>query len=368
MSSVKWFLSVLVLATVCAGAEAQPKAEKAFPRGLKRSPAHRILAAPKFQATAAPAAFATVPPKLMMWGNDTYGDCVSAEEAFALAAWTYRCTGTEVVPTNAEVVAFATKYGYRDGATLTDVMDTMQTHGMVVGGKTYKTGPYSTVDYTSSVTLQSAIFSGPVNIAIDADALPPGAGNQQGWYRISGGNYPNTDHCVSLPGYGSASFLYSSLGVPLPAGLTADTQGYLLYTWSTIGFVTQTWINSTCQEAYVRVPTTVGFSPPTPPTPPVPPNPPTPPTPPGPAPVGFTGSVTYVWQNGVVVNVVVTPGAAPVPPPVPTPDPQPTPAPDPGTCGVGSSAAYTIPISTMRAVTYQPAAYSRPRLFNLGRR
>ena len=35
----------------------------------------------------APAQFAYVPKQLSMWGNDQYGDCVSAEEAFAKACY-----------------------------------------------------------------------------------------------------------------------------------------------------------------------------------------------------------------------------------------------------------------------------------------
>lgn len=297
-------LTLFLLATAGAAAqEPAPPPAKQFATGLKPTPAHKLLAAPRFKDTAnslvsAPAQFATVPPQLRVWGNDQYGDCVSAEEAAALAAWSVRCTGKEVCATDAEVVSFARKYGYLNGANLDEVMNTMQTHGMVVGGVTYKIGSYSTVNYTNATALQTAIFVGPVNIAIDHAALPSGAGNKQGWYATQGGRYRNTDHCVNLMGYGPAGYLYAQLNVPLPSGLPADTQGYLLFTWGTLGFVTHEWLVSTCTEAWVRNPTTVGMSPVDPPPPP-----------PGPTPVSggdFTVTTVEVFKDGVRVSTKST--------------------------------------------------------------
>jgi len=124
-----------------------------------------------------------------------------------------------------------------------------------------------TVDYTSAPDLQSAIAQGPVKIAIDADALPSGAGNQSGWYALQHGNWRNTDHCVGLSGYGSAAFLYNALKIPLPAKVSAQTPGFLLFTWDTLGFVTHAWLTGTCVQALWRKPTTPGLSPGPPPPP-----------------------------------------------------------------------------------------------------
>jgi hypothetical protein len=309
---VEWFNDPtgkhLIVATQPAPQPA-PAPAKGFPRGAKRTTNAKMMAVPQFRpAFAAPDKFAAVPPKTSYWGNNQYGDCVSAQTAASLAAWSTRCLGAdkEVCATDAEVIAFARKHGWLNGATLTEVMDVMQKTGMSVGGATYREGSYYSVDYTKTADLSAALYVGPVNIAIDANALPSGAGNKSGWYGLGKGDYPNTDHCVPLFGYGSAAFCYQAMGQPLPAAVPADRFGYILYTWNTVGFVDQDWIDGTCAEAYVRNPTTVGMLPPAPPVPPIPPIPPIPPVPPQPPVpgVGFSGTLTY--QNGVLV--AVTPG------------------------------------------------------------
>ncbi len=229
----------------------------AFLRGARRSPGHKLISSPLLSvAVVPPPQFAFVPPKLNMWGNDQYGDCVSAEEAFAKA-----CYDPEIFIDAATVIAWARKHNYLEGANLTEVMDSMQKDGFVIGKQKYDDGAYYVVDYSDEVTLQGAIAQGPVKIAIDANALSSDAGNKQGWYKVGGtpGQWPNTDHCVALCGYGPTSWLYSQLGMLAPIGLPAS--GYLLYTWNTIGFVDHKWIMSTCVEAWVRNPTTVGVPP-----------------------------------------------------------------------------------------------------------
>jgi hypothetical protein len=227
------------------------------------------------------------------------GNCVSAEEAFAKA-----CYQPEIFIDAATVIAWAKAHGFLNGADLTSVLDAMVNDGFAIGSQTYDDGGKLSVDYSNESILQAAIVHGPVKIAIDAGALPSTAGNQQGWHATGGtpGQYPNTDHCVALCGYGPTAWLYQQLGVPLPGGL--PTVGYLLFTWSSIGFVDHAWIMSTCAEAWVRNPTTVGVPPlpaplppgpvpPTPPTPPVPPVPPTPTPPTPPTPVHILGTWTF---------------------------------------------------------------------------
>lgn len=291
-----------------------PPAPRKFPTGARPSPRHKLLSAPRFVLPRAPvpAQFAVVPKQLDMWGNDRYGDCVTAEEAFAKA-----CYQPEIfIPANV-VIDHARRHGNLNGADLVDVMDTFQRDGFQVGSQKYNDGPYSAVDYSSEAVLQAAISQGPIKIAISSDALPSGAGNVQGWYIF--GRHPEgqTDHCTALCGYGPASYCFQALGVPLPSGVSPTKTCYLHYTWSTIGVVDHDWILSTCAEAWLRTPTTVGVPPlpqPTPPVPPTPPPgpnppPPVPPTPPGQA---FTGTLTYTWVNGVFMGV--TQGGQPVPP------------------------------------------------------
>ncbi len=234
-----------------------------FPRGAKPNPRHRLLSiSPHTVLQTPPPQFAVVPPQLSMWDNDKDGCCVTTEEAFGKAVYSIICGLPELFVPVQEVVRFASKHGFLNGATLTDVMDVMKSSdGLSVNGTLYHNGAYTGVDYSNEIVLQSAISTGPVKVAIDADALPSGAGKQQGWFSTSNQHYGNTDHCISFCGYGRADYLYQQLKVPLPANLPANTPGFLAFTWSTIGFVTRDWVLGTVVEGYVRTPTTVGQAP-----------------------------------------------------------------------------------------------------------
>lgn len=272
-----------VLFALCGLAPTQePPAKKVFFRGAKRTPAAKIAAALAsgramlHAATVkAPPQVAMVPPRLSMWGNSQYGDCVTAESAAAIAAYsTYVLGGSkEIFVTEAAVISWARAHGVLNGADLLSVIQEMQADGIKdENGVLRKEGTPSVVDFSNEAVLQSAIAQGPLSIAIAADSLPSGAGNKSGWYAFGSRNDHNTDHCVSLFGYGPTQFLFGQLGVPVPAG--APTNGYLLYTWNTIGVVDHAWIKGTTDEAWLRTPTVVGLSPPPPPPPPDPtPNP-----------------------------------------------------------------------------------------------
>ena len=302
-----------------------------FLRGLKPTPKAVLAAAPKHKPRLAakdvPAQVAYVPKQLSMWNNDQYGCCVTSEEAFAKAAYSIINGGTEVFVPDSVVLNWANAGGYLNGANLTDVMDSMIKSGFQIGSQLYNDGSYATVDYTNEAALKAALAEGPVKTGIDANALPSGAGNNQGWVAIGGspGQFSNEDHCVGLAGYGPAGWLFAQLGVPLPSNLQPTQPGYLLFTWSTIGFVDHAWIMSTMGEAWIRTPTTVG----------VPPLP-------GPAPT-------------------------PTPTPTPTPGPEPIPGPTPvtvdptlnvftalaaGTYVVGSvSGFHATPITTSNTIS-----------------
>lgn len=279
-------------------------------RGAKPTPRHKLLvSSPHRVVKVPPPQFAVVPKQLSMWDNDVDGDCVTAEEAYAKAVWSIQSGLPELFVPDAEVIRWATAGGYLNGATLTDVMDSMIQSGFQINGQTYNDGPYNGVDWTNETVLQSAIATGPVKIGIDANALPPEAGIGNGWYSITTGQFGNEDHCVGLSGYGSASYLFSQLGVPVPTGLDPTTTGYLLFTWDSIGFVTHGWLMGTCAEAWVRNPTTPGQGPtPVPPVPPSPPYPPSPPIPPVPG--IFSGTLTY--SGGLLVTVTPEPSPAEV--------------------------------------------------------
>jgi hypothetical protein len=227
-----------------------------FLRGAAPTPKHRLLAAAPFRPVAAPPQAAFVPAKLDYWGNNQYGDCVTAEEAFAKA-----CHSPEIFIDAQTVIAWARKHNALNGAMLPDIMNAMQRDGFVLGGQQYNDGPYAGVNFGDEATLQAALAQGPVKVGMDANALPSGAGNQSGWYATGKGHHPNTDHCVSLCGYGPAGFLFDQLKCPVPSALSASTPGYLLYTWATIGFVDHDWIMGTLTEAWLRNPATLGVPP-----------------------------------------------------------------------------------------------------------
>ena len=269
-------------------------------RGARPTPRHRLAyAMPHRVKNATPAQVMVVPPFLEMWLNDTYGDCVSAEEAFAKAAYAVMNGQPETKITDTTLKAFCDKYGFLDGANLPPVMDAMIADGFQQDAVSYKDGAYTAVDWSNEAVLQNAISLGPVKIGIDADALPDTAGNANGWSAFGGtpGQFSNEDHCVSLCGYGPVTALCAALGVSVPAGAPAN--GYMIYTWSTIGVVDYAWLMSTCGEAWLRNPTTAGVGPtPTPsptPSPSPTPAPPVPPIPPGPTPP--SGSVTIPDQT-----------------------------------------------------------------------
>lgn len=271
-------------------------------RGAKPSCRHKLAAAEPFKVRdAIPLQVAYIPSQLSYWGNNQYGDCVTAEEAFNKAA-----SGKFL--SDSTITNWASRHNYLNGAMLTDVMDTMATSGLSQDGHLYGDGAYKSVDYSNEAVLQSALSLAPVKIGIDANALPSSAGGKNGWYKLGGrpGQFGNTDHCVALAGYGPASFLFAQLGVALPSGIDGTKVCYLLFTWSSIGVVDHDWIMSTVSEAWLRNPSTLidGAPQPNPGPPPAPPIPPAPPTPPTPVPVpGGTNFTLIAIIVGVVVSV-----------------------------------------------------------------
>lgn len=339
---------------------AQQKAEhaKKFPRGLKGpTPPAKMQSIPKFNVVSysATTQAAFIPKAKHYWGNNQYGDCVPVAYIASAAAWTTFC-GQPVIATDAEAIDWARKHDWLNGTWATEVLDVVKSEGVPIGGKVYKCGPYAAVDYKNNAALQTAATVGPCMIAIDANALPSSAGNKDGWYVTGNTGDHNTDHEVTILGCGPAKWLYEQISTPLPAGLGPDQQGFLVFTWSTIGFVDFSWVQGTVVECFLPNPTVVGFSPtplppdpPTPPTPPVPPVPPQPPIPPSPG--GFSGGLYY--QNGVLYAII--PGAVP-----PAPTPPAPPAPPPPTDGeelmTAAQAGYDAFIARLDKVKFCPAA------------
>ncbi len=232
-----------------------------------------------------------------MWGNDVYGDCVTAEEFFKMAAWSVMQGYPETLFSYNQAVTWATQYGYLNGATITGPMQTMAQHGASLP-PTYNDGPYQSVDWTDYATLCAAIYhGGSVKLGVDGDPLESIVGSTSGWFASSMSG-SQEDHCIGACGFGTVQECYGILGVPMPAAATAyaSQNAVILFTWNTLGVaVYMAAMVPITGEAWVRIPGTVQQPAPSPtPTP----------TPPAP-----------------------TPTPSPTPPPSPTPTPTPSPTP-----------------------------------------
>jgi PKD repeat protein len=280
---MKRFAVLLVLISASfAGIEAQaPKAPDPpivpgkFFTGAKPTPPAQIAEAIRtgkatiHRKIAAPASVIYVPKRLSYWGNNQYGDCVTAESVFSMAAYsTYIGLPKQIFITDSATIAWARSHGWLEGAFLLDVIQDMQKDGIKdEDGILRKAGTPSAVNYNDEGTLKSAIAQGPVSIAINASALPSGAGNKSGWYVFGGGGH-GSNHDVSIFGYGATADLFKALNVTAPSN--APAIGYYVYTWSTIGVTDYRWVANTVEEAWVRNPTVTDLTP-TPPPPPPPP-------------------------------------------------------------------------------------------------
>jgi hypothetical protein len=225
-------------------------------RGATPSPRSALAAATPHRAlVGAPANFIIVPARISMWGNDVHGDCVTAEEAFAKA-----CHNPEIFVPDNDVISWATRHGVLEGAVIVQVLQWMQNDGFNEGGVTYDDGPYFSVNWTNSATLRSAISNGPVKIGVAADQLETAwrsTGGHSGWFGVRFHADGNEDHCVTLCGYGSITWLAQQLHVPVPAGIDGTKSGYALFTWNSIGIIDEPSLLAITHEAWLRQPTTV---------------------------------------------------------------------------------------------------------------
>lgn len=223
-------------------------------RGAKPSPRHMLAAAmPHIRLPSTRPNYLIVPKKLSMWQNDTHGDCVTAEEAFAKA-----CHSPEIFITDDDVEKWATGHGWYDGAVIVDVLNAMQTGGFTQNGHTYDDGAHYSVNWAEEPTLQSAISQGPVKIGVAADQLEavctPG---KKGWFATGFKQDNNWDHCVSLCGYGTISWLAQQMHVTVPKGVDGTKPGYALFTWDSIGIIDFPSLLAITGEAWLRAPTTI---------------------------------------------------------------------------------------------------------------
>jgi hypothetical protein len=228
-------------------------------RGAIPTPRDVLAAATPYSHTAAfvgaPPNSIVIPQQLSMWGNDVHGDCVTAEEAFAKA-----CHYPEFFIPDNVVITWAKKHNVLDGAVIADVLKWMQTDGFPDGKFMDDDGPHSSVDWTNAGILESAISLGPVKIGVAADQIETAwdsTGGRSGWFATGFHNDANEDHCTSLCGYGSISWLAQQLGAQVPGGIDGTHPGYAMFTWDSIGIIDRPSMLAVTHEAWLRQPTTV---------------------------------------------------------------------------------------------------------------
>ena len=233
-----------------AGAEFVPSGE--FP-----TPNHELAAAQPYRAHGAgPECFIAWPVGIGFWGNETAGNSIWAEEAFAKAC----AEPKALIPT--DVVLFTSREcGSSNFAAF------MQTRGFRTDRKAYLDGPFNSVDWTNPAALHGAIANaGPVKIGIASANLASGPQGHvtpgtSGW-AISGlpAGQPE-NHWASLCGYGPLAALVDlfelhGLDVKLPSGMPTGLC-YAMFIWGSIGIVDRQSLMNITGEAWVRNPTTI---------------------------------------------------------------------------------------------------------------
>lgn len=250
---------------------APPPAAKKFLTGAKPSPRHMLMAAPRFKAAlaAVPENFITVPSQLSYWGNNQYGNCTVAAQAAKLAADS-AASGSEIFAPDKEVLRWTFANNCQNGAVIADVCSRMAQDGFHIDGKVFGDGTAQAIDWTNRATMKAAIASQHatiVGLAAGALLRTPGCGEKSGWVLTHAARDPNLDHCTTYVGYGSEKFICEKLGVTVPPGDDPNTFGYAMFTWDTIGFISESAANAIVGEMWVLVPSTTVSDKPTPPTP-----------------------------------------------------------------------------------------------------
>ncbi|MCR8556907.1 hypothetical protein KXD93_04610, partial [Mucilaginibacter sp. BJC16-A38] len=231
-----------------------------MPRGAKPSPRHALAAAVPHQVLGiTPTNILYRPAALSFWGNYNHGDCVTAEEAFAKACYT-----PEIFIPEDVAISWAQSNGWLEGAYLSEVLQKMTTNGFPADGIIYNDGAYNSVDWTNESVLQNAISIGPVKIGVGGNQLDTAwqreywnAGKTNGWFATGFVSESDEDHCVSLCGYGTLSWLAQQFGVQLPNGIDGQEPGYALFTWDSIAIINQKSMLAITHEAWLRNPTTI---------------------------------------------------------------------------------------------------------------
>jgi hypothetical protein len=232
-------------------------AEVFVPSGPFPRPNHELVAATPYRAhDGAPASFLAWPIEISSWATGDAGDSLWAEEAFAKA-----CAEPQVFVADDVVRRAARQCGSSNFAAF------MYTHGFQMERRSYLSGPFHSVDWTSSAVLHGAIAtSGPVKIGVasaDLGSSHPGrvTPGTSGWavFGLSAGQ--PEDHCAGLCGYGTLGALVDlferhGVQVQVPSGMPTGPC-YAMFTSGSIGIIDRQSLMNITSEAWVRTPTTI---------------------------------------------------------------------------------------------------------------
>lgn len=191
-----------------------------------------------------------------MYGNDQYGVCVTAEEGNAKKCVSLATGADEVnIPTE-NLVSWASRHGFLNGAYLDEVLDKMGVSGIPdANGIEHRDGAHGTIDWTDKQEFMQAVqYFKTIKIAVSANQLLQVVGNSNGWVLHKAYVDHSADHCVGIYAYGSAEFLAKLCGLTsVPNVLDPKEFCVLLYTWETIGIVTWQAFLAITSEAWVRI-------------------------------------------------------------------------------------------------------------------
>lgn len=285
-------------------------------RGARPTPRHKLAAMmpfrPAFGAPAPPSSFGTVPTSgLGMYGNDVDGDCVTAERAASMTAFSIwgQVATPKITFSDQSVIQWARQHGVLNGADLGPVCDQMMTDGLTAtNGAVYTDGPHQAVDWTNWASLSAALVQGPVKYGIAADQLENAVNStngKSGWLATGFQQDGNEDHSIGIWGYGTfedcVKLLQSAgIAVDVPASQSLTVPANLGFTWDSVGIFDAPSLVAITGEAMITIPTIVQPIPGPSPSP-VPSPTPAPTPPPAPSTtVSVAGSFTIA--NGVVVS------------------------------------------------------------------
>ena len=250
--------------------------EASVQRGLIPATPLQIASAPryisKFIQQQVPESFLAYPNQVSYWGNDQYGNCVAAEEAFAkITAHPY------IYIDDSTITDWCTVHNFLNGAQCVKVMDKMKSHGIELTNGYVYDGDHSRVSashqylqfasISDSASLREAIFSsGPVKVEVNANMflvdnktgfVTPG---KSGWALYGYPKLTSANHAVGICGYGTLNelvklFQDKGCTVDIPGGMP-ETKCYAMFTWKSIGIVDEQSLLNMFYAAWVRSPVT----------------------------------------------------------------------------------------------------------------